>query len=369
MTIRKMFSFIGKAGRLILPIGRLPDREKSRKKKRACFSEREKRRGAIAKREQNRAIVKKQVSLSTFLPVASRGMSSSTVANYQTAVRSFIRFGGGRDMPLSGINCRLVACYERWLHENGVCPNTSSCYLRSLRAIYNKAVARRQVKDKNPFRNTFTGNDRTIKRSIGALDLRKLQALELPAGSSQALVRDLFLFSFCAMGMPFADMARLQKRQVRDGVLTYCRRKTGRQVRVKIEGIMQNILDRYACKDTDYLFPILYRGGGKHLRPRRYSTALHNYNRTLQTLAMKSGIETHLSSYTPRHSWASMAYRHNVSLPVISQALGHSNTHTTLIYIRGIDDRQVAKANKKLLLEILAPPLGKRCGNGRKSSW
>ena len=55
-----------------------------------------------------------------------------------------------------------------------------------------------------------------------------------------------------------------------------------------------------------------------------------------------------------------MAYQYNVSLPVISQALGHGDTHITLIYIRGIDDRQVAKANKKLLLEILAPPLDKR---------
>lgn len=171
------------------------------------------------------------------------------------------------------------------------------------------------------------------------------------------------------MGMPFADMARLQKRQVRDGVLTYCRRKTGRLVRVKIEGPMQDILDRYARKDTDYLFPILYRVAGKRLRPRRYSTALRNYNRTLQTLAMEAGVKARLSSYVPRHSWASMAYLRNVSLPVISQALGHSDTHTTLIYIRGIDDRQVAKANKKLLLEILAPPLGKRCGKEEKSSW
>ena len=65
---------------------------------------------------------------------------------------------------------------------------------------------------------------------------------------------------------------------------------------------------------------------------------------------MKAGVEAHLSSYVPRHSWASMAYRHNVSLPVISQALGHGDTHITLIYIRGIDDQQVAKANKKTVV-------------------
>ena len=318
---------------------------------------------------QERQDRKEQATFSSFLPAASRGMGSSTVENYRTAVRSFIRFNGGRDVPLAGIDCHLVARYERWLREQGVCPNTSSCYLRSLRAIYNKAAQRRQVKDRKPFRNAFTGNDRTVKRSIGAADIRRLHVAELPAGSRLALARDLFIFSFCAMGMPFADMAQLRRGQIKEGVLTYCRRKTGRQVRVKIEGLMQDILDRYAREDSDYLFPILHRVVGKCLQSRRYSTALRSYNRALQTLAQKAGIKAHLSSYVPRHSWASMAYRHNVALPVISQALGHSDTHTTLIYIRGIDDRQVAKANKKLLLEILAPPLGKRCGREGKSSW
>ena len=310
-----MLSLFGKAGNHILPTGRVQKREQK--------TERQER--------------KKQTTLSSFLPTASRGMSASTVENYHTAVRSFIRFGSGKDIPLSGIDCHLVARYERWLHEQGVCPNTSSCYLRSLRAIYNKASQHRQVKDRKPFRN-------------------------LPTGSRLALARDLFIFSFCAMGMPFADMAQLRRGQIKEGVLTYCRRKTGRQVRVKIEGLMQDILDRYAREDSDNLFPILHRAVGKRLQPRRYSTALCGYNHALQRLAQKTGIKAHLSSYVPRHSWASMAYRHNVALPVISQALGHSDTHTTLIYIRGIDDRQVAKANKKLLLEILTPPLGKRCG-------
>ena len=243
-----------------------------------------------------------------------------------------------------------------------MCPNTSSCYLRSLRAIYNKASQHRQVKDRKPFRNAFTGNDRTVKRSIGAADIRRLHVAELPTGSRLALARDLFIFSFCAMGMPFADMAQLRRGQIKEGVLTYCRRKTGRQVRVKIEGLMQDILDRYAREDSDYLFPILHRAVGKRLQPRRYSTATMRLQPCLAEACTKDGHQgTSLLLCAPP-----LMGEHGLSpqctLPVISQALGHSDTHTTLIYIRGIDDRQVAKANKKLLLEILTPPLGKRCG-------
>lgn len=105
MTIRKMLSLFGKAGNHILPTGRVQKREQK--------TERQER--------------KKQTTLSSFLPTASRGMSASTVENYHTAVRSFIRFGSGKDIPLSGIDCHLVARYERWLHEQGVCPNTSPC--------------------------------------------------------------------------------------------------------------------------------------------------------------------------------------------------------------------------------------------------
>ncbi|WP_315087084.1 phage integrase SAM-like domain-containing protein, partial [Bacteroides heparinolyticus] len=76
-------------------------------------------------------------TLSSFVRVAARGLSRSTADNYRTAVRSFVRFNGGKDLPLSALNADIVHAYERWLRGQGVCPNTSSCYLRSLRAIYN----------------------------------------------------------------------------------------------------------------------------------------------------------------------------------------------------------------------------------------
>ena len=98
-------------------------------------------------------------TLSGFIHAAARGLSRSTADNYRTAVRSFVRFNGGRDLPLSALDADTVRAYERWLRGQGVCPNTSSCYLRSLRAIYNKAAAKRLVKDRAPFKGVFTGNE------------------------------------------------------------------------------------------------------------------------------------------------------------------------------------------------------------------
>ena len=311
--------------------------------------------------------------LSACAEQATQGVSLSTQENYRTAVRSFIRFCGGEDVRLSALDADTVRRYERWLQDRGVCPNTSSCYMRSLRAIYNKVAAKRLVKDKAPFKGVFTDNERAVKRSIGEKEIRKIKSLSpgpSPIGrgergrrgaGSGASAADFFLFSFYAMGMPFVDLAHLKRSQIKNGVLTYHRRKTGQQVRVKLEPCMIDILDKYATQESEYLFPILYKveegkdgKGGKTVEV-PYPSALNRYNRALKTLARQAGISVNLTSYVARHSWASIAYGRNIDLPVISKALGHTNTQTTLVYISEIDDRQLASANRKLLKGIFMP--------------
>ncbi len=248
--------------------------------------------------------------------------------------------------------------------------------MRSLRAIYNKAAAKPLVKDKAPFKGVFTGNERAVKRSIGEKEICKIKSLSpgpSPIGRGERGKRgvgaagagdsaaDFFLFSFYAMGMPFVDLAHLKRSQIKDGVLTYHRRKTGQQVRVTLEPCMIDILDKYATQESEYLFPILYkveRGkdgkSGKTMEV-PYPLALNRYNRALKALARQARISVSLTSYVARHSWASIAYGRNIDLPVISKALGHTNTQTTLVYISEIDDRQLASANRKLLKGIFMP--------------
>ena len=57
--------------------------------------------------------------------------------------------------------------------------------------------------------------------------------------------------------MSFVDMAYLRKSDLRNGVLTYRRRKTGQRLTVKWERCMQQVVDKYAPTQTDYLLPII----------------------------------------------------------------------------------------------------------------
>lgn len=294
-----------------------------------------------------------------FLDIASLGVSGSTWQNYQTALRSFQQFNQGKTPVFADLTANRLADYERWLRQQGVCPNTSSCYMRSLRAVYNKAVEKRYIKRGNPFTKVFAGNEKTVKRTLSRRDIGKLQTACL-TDEHEEVARNFFLFSLYAMGMPFADMARLKQRQITNGVLTYHRQKTGKKICLKIEPCMARIIEKYARTDTDYLFPILYKVKGGKAVPQGYTTALWQYNRLLKQVAARVRIQTNLTSYVARHSWASMAYQENVDLNIISQALGHTDTQTTRIYIADIENRQIAQANHKILRGLITTPLAKR---------
>ena len=276
----------------------------------------------------------------------------STAKNYRTAIRSLSRFLQGQQLTVKDISPELMADYAQWLRQQGISMNTVSCYLRSLRAIYNKVVRRYGLEDLDPFKDLFTGHAKTVKRSATDDDIKRLQAMILPKHSALQLFRDIFLFSLYAQGMPFVDVAFLRKEQIRDGLIVYERHKTGQQIVVKIEGCIQEIINRYSRTDSDFVFPIITTHYPAQAY-KQYQSKLRTYNRHLHQLEKIAGLKGSLTSYVVRHTWASLAYDTDIDLVVIASALGHTNTNTTRIYIRDINNRRLAEANKKVLNRII----------------
>ena len=66
-----------------------------------------------------------------------------TSLHYKATLNSFKRYRDNKDIALSEIDAEVMRSYEAYLHHTAkVCRNTSSFYLRILRATYNKAVAK-----------------------------------------------------------------------------------------------------------------------------------------------------------------------------------------------------------------------------------
>ena len=223
-----------------------------------------------------------------------------------------------------------------------------SCYIRSLRSIYNLLVGNTLI-----FNNAFTGGTRTRKRSLSVDDVKKIKALRLKGMPQLEMARDLFLFSIYALGMPFVDMAFMKKENVQFDSIYYMRHKTNQPVFVPLEPCMKDIIRKYQHSDTAYLFPILTT----REQPQaylQYQNKLNSYNRLLKKLSSLAGLNVNLSSYVVRHTWASLAYSSNVELNVISKALGHTNTNTTQIYIRELEDYRLKDANHVVLGAIFS---------------
>lgn len=276
----------------------------------------------------------------------------STAKNYRTAIRSLRSFLQGHELMVRDVSPELMTDYAQWLRQQGISMNTVSCYLRSLRAIYNKVVRRYGLEDLDPFKDLFAGHAKTVKRSASDEDIKRLQAMILPRHSVLQLSRDIFFFSLYAQGMPFVDVAFLRNEQIRDGLIVYERHKTGQQIVVKIEGCIQEIINRYSRTDSDFVFPIITTHYPAQAY-KQYQSKLRTYNRHLHQLEKIAGLKGSLTSYVVRHTWASLAYDTDIDLAVIASALGHTNTNTTRIYIRDINNRRLAEANQKVLNRII----------------
>ena len=273
-----------------------------------------------------------------------------TKLNYWRAYRSFATFLGQQYLPFPACTEMLIGEYEKWLRQRKIKRNSSSFYMRILRAVYNSAVSDELASTENPFRKVYTGIDTTRKRAVDKHVIRQLKTLDLTENPTLAYARDLFLFSLYLRGMAFVDMAYLQKCDIRRGDVTYIRRKTGVRLCVKMEPCSQEILERYEEKTahTLYVLPIITSVDEKQAY-REYQNALSYYNKQLKRLSEMLGYNIPLSSYTPRHTWATTARDSNIPLSVISAGMGHSSENITRIYLSSLDNSIIDKANCKIL--------------------
>lgn len=272
-----------------------------------------------------------------------------TSETYAAAAESFMRFRGGRDLLLNEIDSDLMVEYQTYLRQRGLAMNTVSFYNRILRAAYNRAVEKGLAEQRHPFRHVYTGVDKTVKRAIPLQAIRRIKNLDLSARPSLEFARDMFLFSFYTRGMSFIDMAHLRKQDLRNGILSYRRRKTGQQLFIKWEQCMQEIAGKHAAKGSDRLLAII-RTPDNALR--QYRNALRLVNNKLKTISAMAGLQTNLTMYVSRHSWASIARSKHVPVSVISEGMGHDSETTTQIYLASLDNSLIDRANSMILKNL-----------------
>ena len=273
-----------------------------------------------------------------------------TANNYRAALGGFRRFRNNEDVMLETIDHILIEEYQSYMKQQGLALNSISFYMRILRAVYNRAVGEGLVQDRKPFRTVFTGMEKTVKRAISVKDTRRIKELELSVRPSLEFARDVFMFLFYCRGMSFIDAAFLKKTDIRDGILSYRRHKTSQLLRVKVVSQISELIGKYSEEKSPYLLPIITFSGNNERK--QYEAALRRVNNALKIIARMAKLRIPLTTYVTRHTWATIAKSKNISVNIISDALGHDSISTTQVYLASIDATAIDKANDLIIKDL-----------------
>lgn len=308
----------------------------------------------------------------------------SAVHTYTYALKSVTEFFGGEGTPMpvdEVFTPGRLKEYEEWMklegmrkkngEPKGLSLNTISTYMRNLKAVYNRLVDEKiLVYYSKLFDDVYTKVESQTKRALEAEQMNTLLQAdmeELPKGVRCALAYFLLMFLF--RGMPFIDLAYLRKQDVKGKCIVYSRHKTGRQMVVRIPKEAEELLEEFRNKNTGsiYLFPILDgeseeeeqdRKNGKVKKDKElymdYLRVLRNFNLKLGKIAALLLPGVKLSSYTARHTWATLAFHSGVSIGIICKALGHSSIKVTETYLKPFENEKVDAANDELIISVTA---------------
>jgi integrase len=242
--------------------------------------------------------------------------------------------------------------YEDWLAGQQSSPNTISTYMRTLQAVYNRWMSP-GIEGYNPvlFKDVYTKVESRTKRALTAEQMEQLRNTDFSVLTlRQQQVLTYFLLMFMLRGMPFIDLAHLRKSDLRNRRITYRRHKTGKLMVVDVPPDAMRLLQKYRDKtDSEYLFPLLHGGLFMEEHHHRYQETLRHFNRELARLMKQLLPGVSVSSYTARHTWATLAYHSGVPVGLISQSLGHSSIRVTMTYLKPFDAEMIDRINRQVI--------------------
>ena len=270
-----------------------------------------------------------------------------TAKNYTSTLNSISQFRNHQDIQLFAVTTQFVEEYQAWLTAKGVKSNSISFYMRIFRAVYIRAIQNGYTNDRHPFKTAYTKIEKTAKRAITFDEIKRIKELELSSNPILELARDIFMFLFYSRGMSFIDAVYLRKSDMKAGIISYRRHKTNQLISVSVNQYLLRIIGKYSSSDSPYILPILSNNIDNHRR--KYESSLRTVNQNLKKIGKLANIGTNLSTYTARHSWATIAKFKGVPTSIIADALGHDSEKTTQIYLSTISSVEIDRANEIIL--------------------
>ncbi|MBG0858441.1 MAG: site-specific integrase, partial [Bacteroidales bacterium] len=248
-----------------------------------------------------------------------------------------------RDLKFSEITKEWLKKYETYLFEEGKSYTSISMYMRALQAIMNEGKKQGIISQAQyPF-----GKDKyKIPEEAGrkmALTLSQIGVvLKYPLLSDTEIkCRDLWFFSYLTNGINMSDLLHLRYSNISNGYIRFHRQKTVGKSRKKREIVAvllpetKQIIEKWGNMDkkpNNFIFPFLTDG----LKPEDERRIVKNTTNLINKKMRKIGKDLgygNISTYTARHSFATVLKRSGANIAFISESLGHADLRTTENYL------------------------------------
>lgn len=269
---------------------------------------------------------------------------------YSTARTQFFKFFD-LDTTFAELDDESISDYSNFLKNSGQSGNSIVNYLKTFRALYNRAIVD-NIASKEKYRQIFEDvninsfAESTKHRALSDTDINNLKNYKAKNDIEQFAL-DIFFFSYFNQGINFKDIALLTKESINNDELTYYRSKTGSLFLQIIHPESLIIIERWQ-NESNYICPILSdtQPTAKKIH-NRINRRCEHINYTLTKIGNSLNINN-LTTYVARHSFASKLLREGAQIEKISQALGHQDLKTTKIYLAGFPSQDIAKLGKLL---------------------
>ena len=154
------------------------------------------------------------------------------------------------------------------------------------------------------------------------------------------------------------DTSKFKYKNILNDEIYFIRQKTKsttqdqKDIVVPILEPMQKIIDKHGNKDTDkenYIFPFLNDTVTEQERFLKTQNLIRLTNKKIKIIAKKIGLMDGISTYTARHSYATILAKLRVPESFIAEQLGHSKRTVTQNYFDSYMKEERVSFNSLLL--------------------
>lgn len=279
---------------------------------------------------------------------------------YSCAVNKLKGYANKDNLTFEEVNYSFIEQFNTTLLAEGMKVNGISNYMRTIRALFNKAINEGIISaDLYPFNKFKIKNERTINRTLTIAEMNSIVTHDLPIGSTIWHHRNLFMLSYCLIGINFSDLLTLMPENIVDGRIVFRRRKTHKVYSILIQPRAQEIFKHYMSKDSvigkDFILPFVVNKDNPATLKKDILQAIKNTNDYLGKLAKLCAIKKPVTTYYARYTWANVARILGYSKDLIAEALGHDyGNAVTGIYLDNYSEELIDEMNTK----VIAAPFG-----------